>query len=87
MRALPWIAVASFAYVFLRAFQQLNVVHGAYVLVLLTSYGMAVGDIFLITNYAQHGFSWPLVLTVGSSSGSGAVAAMWLRKQFFSVRV
>jgi len=78
---LLWIAGASFAYVFMRAFQQLNVQRSAYLFVVPTSFCMAAGDVFLITNYAKNGgVSWALVTTVGISSGLGSLLAMWLRR-------
>jgi hypothetical protein len=80
--ALMYIALASFAYVFLRAFQQLNVQAYAYHLVIPTSVCMALGDVYLVVSYAKSGGpSWPLVLTVGIASGSGSMAAMFLRKR------
>jgi hypothetical protein len=79
---LLWVSCASFAYVFLRAFQQLNVQHGAYYLVMPTSLLMALGDVFLITNYARDGVTTGLVLTVGVSAGLGSMGAMYLRKRF-----
>jgi hypothetical protein len=79
---LALIALTSFSYVFLRAFQQLNVQSHTYYLVLPTSMCMALGDVFLVTNYARHGVGWALVLVVGVSSGLGSIAAMYLRKRF-----
>lgn len=82
MHSLWAIAAASFSYVFLRAFQQLNVVHNAYRMVLITSYLMTAGDVFLIASYAKNGLSWDLWLVVGCSTGLGSCAAMWLRKRY-----
>jgi len=76
------IAVANFCYVGLRAFQQLNVVHNARTAVFFTSYLMALGDIFLVSRYAQHGVSWILCLTVGTSAALGCLASMEARKRW-----
>lgn len=78
---LALIALTSFSYVFLRAFQQLNVQSYAYALVLPTSMCMALGDVFLVTNYARSGVGTALVLTVGLSSGLGSMFAMYVRKR------
>ena len=79
--SLFWIFVASFCYVALRSFQQINVVTGAYTLVFITSHLMAVGDTFLVAKYAVAGGpSLPLVLVVGTSAGLGSCFSMWIRK-------
>jgi len=78
---LALIALTSFSYVFLRAFQQLNVQSYSYALVLPTSMCMALGDVFLVTNYARHGVGLALVIVVGISSGVGSVCAMYIRKR------
>jgi glucose uptake protein GlcU len=83
---LTLIALTSFSYVFLRAFQQLNVQSYSYFLILPTSMCMALGDVFLVTNYARHGVGWALVLIVGVSSGIGSVAAMYARRKWVPSR-
>jgi hypothetical protein len=71
---------ANFCYVGLKAFQQLNVVHGAKLWVFVTSHLMAVVEIYLIATYAASGAAWPVILVVGTSGGLGCLFAMWLRK-------
>lgn len=68
--------VASFVFIFLKAFQQLNVVHKQYLWVLPTSMLMAVCEVYVIATTAQTGWGW-LVLWVGLGSGLGAIASMY----------
>lgn len=68
---------AAFVFIFLKAFQQLNVVHKQYLLVLPTSMFMAVCEVYVIATTAKNGWGW-LVLWVGLGSGLGAMASMWI---------
>ena len=72
---------ASFLFVALKAFQQLNVVHDQFLLVIPTSVGMAVCEVYVVANIALRGWHWPLVLAVGLGSGIGCVCSMWLHKR------
>ena len=87
MHELVLIAFANFVFIALKAFQQLNVVHGERLLVVITSQCMALAEIFLTAVYAHKGPVLPLVLTVGISGGLGAIAAMHFRSRFFRHRV
>jgi len=80
-----WVAytlafLASFAFIALKAFQQLNVVHGAYWWVLPTSMLMAVFEVFVVWNMATNGIGW-IVLPIGLGSGLGSIFSMWLHAQ------
>lgn len=77
---------ASFVFIALKAFQQLNVVHDQYLLVFPTSLLMAACEVFVIANIAMHGWSIPLWLAVGIGSGAGACFSMWLHKRMRNVR-
>lgn len=68
---------ASFAFIFLKAFQQLNVVHRQYLLVLPTSMAMSACEVAVIALVVKQGWGW-LVLYTGVGAGFGCVAAMWL---------
>lgn len=70
-------AVVTFAYVFLRAFQQLNVVGGHYWRVLPTSLAMGVGDVVLILLVVKTD-SLLIGLTNGVGGAAGCVLAMYL---------
>jgi hypothetical protein len=67
--------LASFVFVFLKAFQQLNVVHRQYFWVMPTSLAMAATEVWVVANVARTGWGW-IVLAVGFGAGLGAVSAM-----------
>jgi hypothetical protein len=73
--------VASFAFVGLRATQQLNVVHGNRWLIIPTSCLMACCEVFTIGAIAVSGWGW-IVLPVGVGAGLGCLAAMYTHKRF-----
>lgn len=68
---------ASFAFIFLKAFQQLNVVHRQYLLVIPTSMAMSACEVAVISLVVRQGWGW-LVLFTGFGAGLGCVAAMFL---------
>lgn len=70
-------AFVTFAYVFLRAFQQLNVVHGHYWRVPLTSIAMGVGDVLLVV-FIVKADSILIGVTNGIGGAAGCVLAMWI---------
>lgn len=67
---------AAFIFIFLKAFQQLNVMHKQYLLVLPTSMLMAACEVYVIATTARNGYGW-IVLAIGLGSGLGAMASMW----------
>lgn len=69
--------IASYLFVFLKSFQQLNVVHNNYWWVVPTSILMATCEVYVIYNAAHMGWGW-LVLWVGVGSGLGAVSSMFI---------
>lgn len=71
---------AAFVFIFLKAWQQLNVVHKQYLWILPTSMSMAVCEVYVIATTAQNGWGW-IVLAVGLGSGLGAMASMWLHER------
>jgi predicted permease len=77
------IGFANTVFIGLKAFQQLNVVHGEKFMVFVTSHLMALAEVFLVAQYATYGAVWPLILTVGTSAGIGSVGAILLRQKFF----
>lgn len=68
---------ASFLFVALKSWQQLNVVRRAYPWILPTSMLMALCEVYVIANVAQFGFGW-LVLWVGLGGGLGSTCATYL---------
>lgn len=74
---------ASFAFIFLRAFQQRNVAFDNYVWIVPTSLLMASTEFVVVANIAQsQGYNVALVLTIGSGSGLGALCAALLHKRY-----
>lgn len=71
---------ASFVFVALKAFQQLNVVHDQYLFVMPTSLLMACCEVFVIVSVAQVGWGW-IVLYIGLGAGLGAMFSMYLHKR------
>lgn len=71
---------ASFVFIFLKAFQQLNVVHKQYLWVLPTSLFMAVCEVYVIVATAKNGWGW-IVLVIGLGSGLGAISSMYVHER------
>jgi hypothetical protein len=75
---------ASYLFVLLKSFQQLNVAHGKYLWVLPISMSMAVCEVYVTWQAAVNGWGW-VVLPVGLGGGIGAMCGMalhgWLRKR------
>lgn len=69
--------LASFTFVFLKAWQQLNVVYKKYWWILPTSIAMATCEVYVVVNMAKNGWGW-IVLAVGGGAGLGAMLATWL---------
>ena len=67
----------SFVYIFLKATQQLNVVHKQYLWVLPTSMSMAACEVFVISTTAKNGFGW-IALAIGLGAGLGCMASMYM---------
>jgi hypothetical protein len=73
-------AIACFAYVFLRALQQLNVVHNHYWRILPVSLLMGVGDAILILLIVKSDTIW-IGLTNGIGGALGCYLAMWVNRR------
>ncbi len=68
---------AAFIFVFLKSWQQQNVVYRAYRWIMPTSMAMAVCEGYVVLQIATV-FTIPLVLTIGLGSGSGCMLATYL---------
>lgn len=77
------LAAATFVRVFLKAFQQRNVVGNQYAWVVPTSLGLAAAEIYVIVAVAMAGFDLIAVLAIGLSGGTGSIAAMLLHNHLF----
>ena len=82
IKLLPLLFASSYVFIFLKAFQQLNVVHDKYWWVIPTSLSMAFCEVFIIVALAKsEGFNVSMAIAVGLGSGLGAVSSMWLHKR------
>lgn len=74
-------AAATFIYVGLRAFQQLNVMGGHYWRVLPTSLFMGIGDVVLVLLIVRTDTLW-IGVTNGIAAGAGCCLAMYLNHRW-----
>jgi len=74
------ILLVTFCLVFLRAFQQQNVIHSYYVWAAATSYMIAMAEVAMVLWVVATG--WAAVPYVGTGGALGVVAAMITHKKF-----
>ena len=74
-------AAATFLYVVLRAFQQLNVVHRPYWRILPTSLGMGIGDVVLILLIVKANTLW-IGISNGVAGALGCYLAIYITKRW-----
>jgi len=74
---------ASFLYVALKSWQQLNVVRQAYAWILPTSMCMALCEVYVVAQVASQGFGW-IVLAIGIGSGLGSLSATWIHWNYLN---
>ena len=73
-------AVATFLYVFLRAFQQINVIQHHYWRIVPTSLGMGIGDVVLILLIVKADTLW-IGVSNGVAGALGCYMAIYLTKR------
>ncbi len=73
---------ANFAFIFLKAFQQRNVIHNNYGGVVATSMSMAFFEVYVLAMVVKAGFTLWLVIALGLGGGTGCLAAMLLHNRF-----
>lgn len=73
-------ALVTLVYVFLRAFQQLNVVNGHYWRVPMTSVAMGIGDVVLIMLVVKADTIW-MGVTNGIGGALGCCLAMYINSK------
>lgn len=73
---------ASFAFVFLKAFQQRNVAFDNYGWIFPTSIAMAATEVYVVASVAKNGWHVWLVLAIGAGAGLGALGAMLIHKKW-----
>lgn len=75
-------AAASYVNIFLRAAQQLNVIHDRVWWVVPASVGMSACEVFLVVSTVSIGPGW-IILWGGVGAGLGTLSAMLLNRRFF----
>lgn len=75
-------ACATFALVFLRAWQQQNVIGAHYWTAAVTSYGMALAEVGVVLSVIEH--QWAAVPWLGTGGALGVTAAMVAHRYVFS---
>ena len=73
--------IASFVFVFLKAFQQRNVAFDHYKWVLPVSFGMAATEVYVIAAIVVTGYSFWAVVGMGLGGGTGALISMFLHRK------
>lgn len=74
----------TFIFIFLRAFQQKNVMKNNYLWMAPTSYGMGFCEVYIIASVANDGL--PLVLAaiaMGTGGATGSILATYLHEKLF----
>lgn len=74
---------ASYGAIFLRAFQQKNVMRNKYWAVPIATLGMAVAEVFVVTGVIQYGASWVTVANISAGSTLGCWSGMYLHNKIF----
>lgn len=67
----------TYVQVFLRAFQQKNVINNKYKWVTPVSFGMAACEIMIIVVIVDSGLHLASVIGMGLGGGTGCMSAMW----------
>ena len=70
--------VATYIFIFLKAFQQRNVVHNDWRFIAPTSMAMAFVEYYVIALVARQGYGLAIVIVGGAGAGLGAMSAMLL---------
>ena len=70
---------ATFLLVFLKAWQQQNVIHGYYKWAALTSYGLAIAEVLVVVGIVEYGLI--AVAYIGTGGAIGVTLSMWLHRQ------
>ncbi len=71
----------SFIHIFLKSFQQLNVVWKKYWWVMPISYALAISEAFLWIQIVQQGMGWG-VFFMATGAGLGCMGGMYSHKKF-----
>jgi len=72
--------LVSFIAIFLRGFQQKNVIHSKYTMIAITSYLLALTDVAVVSIIVEHG--WNTVLAQGSGAALGMLASVYIHNRW-----
>ena len=72
--------LVSFIAIFLRGFQQMNVIHSKYTMITITSYLLALTDVAVVSIIVEHG--WNTVLAQGSGAALGMLASVYIHNRW-----
>lgn len=72
--------LVSFIAIFLRGFQQMNVIHSKYTMIAITSYLLALTDVAVISIIVEHG--WNTVLAQGTGAALGMLASVYIHNRW-----
>ena len=72
--------LVSFIAIFLRGFQQMNVIHGKYTMIAITSYLLALTDVAVVSIIVEHG--WNTVLAQGTGAALGMLASVYIHNRW-----
>lgn len=72
--------LVSFIAIFLRGFQQKNVIHGKYAMIAITSYLLALTDVAVVGIIVEHG--WGTVLAQGTGAALGMLASVYIHNRW-----
>lgn len=72
--------LVSFIAIFLRGFQQKNVIHGKYTMIAITSYLLALTDVAVVGIIVEHG--WNTVLAQGTGAALGMLASVYIHNRW-----
>tara|TARA_R110000851_G_scaffold133381_3_gene268210 strand:- start:11408 stop:11653 length:246 start_codon:yes stop_codon:yes gene_type:complete len=75
---------ASFGVVFLKAFQQKNVMRNKYKMIPLATFGMAVSEVFLVIGVVEYGASWTSVINIFIGGTLGCWSGMYTHNKLFN---
>jgi len=72
--------LVSFIAIFLRGFQQMNVIHSKYTMIAVTSYLLALTDVAVVSIIVEHG--WNTVLAQGTGAALGMLASVYIHNRW-----
>ena len=72
--------LVSFIAIFLRGWQQKNVIHSKYTMIAITSYLLALTDVAVVSIIVEHG--WNTVLAQGTGAALGMLASVYIHNRW-----